>query len=829
MSPILPMINSNKTLAFLGLACLLPSAYSQGGSFGAKNPFSAPDAKVQYAPNRTYDLLHLELDFDVDYPNRLVTAKSINTLIALQDGTTQFRFHAGASTKVESVEINGKTAHFKRDGEGILVDTTPSIAGQKLVVAVQYHLKKSETPNGQGVGGWHWHEPVKGEPSRIGFYTNGETADTRDWAVTWDYPNDFATTETHTTVPSDWQVVGNGLQASDTPVEGGKRHTVVWKLDQPHATYLVSLVGGPFDIHRDKWRGVPLMYVAPKGMGDKLDYSFGHTKDILSFYSDKLGVKYPWPKYAQDITYDFGGGQENVSATTYGVFLTDAREDRSGMDWIIAHETGHQWFGDYVTCKDWGQIWLNESFATFMEMSYTLHSRGINESLREVEQNSQEYFEEAKRYKRPLATNFYQNPDVMFDQHTYPKGGVLLYSLRRQLGEKAFYAGLKRYLDRHHNGPVESNDLCADLTEATGVNLHPWFDQWIYKPGHPIIDWSWSWEQPKKEIVVKVKQTQDLSIGTPVYDVLTHVGILNIGSSTIERNAIHLNAASQEFRIPSTEKPSAVVFDPDHEFLREIPSQPWAPDELLAVLKLDPNPIDRTFALQKLIDSKPTDKVLQNIIGVLSQDQGTNPGILNTRLLATLKRAELTSFWINELKHESYQRRSTAASALGDLPKTPEIIESLKALINDKQPYVVVTAAIESLSKLDFAAGKPLIVKVARSETNGPLRQTALSTLASNEAPEAADLIFDSIHEKQPLAIRSAGYQALSGLKKADPRLTSALRVALKSGISLDTVSAARIAGDKKIKELVSDLEAAKKLTPEAVQLLEEAIKKIKA
>src|SRR5208283_3499906 len=110
-----------------------------------------PSAKLQYAPDRMYDLQNLILDLNVDYPNRLLTATATNTVAALRDGVTQMRFHAGASTKIEAVELNGHGARFNRDDEGILVDCPPTKTGEQSVVTIHYHLKKSETPNGAGV------------------------------------------------------------------------------------------------------------------------------------------------------------------------------------------------------------------------------------------------------------------------------------------------------------------------------------------------------------------------------------------------------------------------------------------------------------------------------------------------------------------------------------------------------------------------------------------------------------------------------------------------------------------------------------------------------
>ena len=404
---------------------LAPLALAQGGSMGAKNPFSPPDATVHYAPDRTYDLQDITLDLNVDYPRRRLDAVATNRLLALRDGATSLRFHAGEFTKIERVDLDGRPAKFVRDAEGILVGCAPTKAHEAHVVVVAYHVSNADAKG--PIPGFHFHEPAKNDPSKAGFWTNGETSDTRNWAVAWDYPNDFATSTTRTTVPRDWEVVGNGVRMSDKV--SGNRRTVVWRMSQPHATYLLSVVAGPLGIRTDSWRGLPLYYVAPRGMEAKRDSTVEHTKDMLSFFSDRLGVKYPWPKYAEDFTYDFGGGQENVSATTFGLFLTGPRDGDHPSDELLSHEMGHQWFGDYVTCKDWGEIWLNESFATFMQMSYTLHRRGAYASQRDREAASQGYFGESRRYKRPMETDLYRDPGVMFDQHTYPKGGVLLMSL----------------------------------------------------------------------------------------------------------------------------------------------------------------------------------------------------------------------------------------------------------------------------------------------------------------------------------------------------------------------------------------------------------------
>lgn len=809
-------------IAFSSL--LVASGYAQGGSRGAKNPFSAPDASIHYAPDRQYDLKNIDVVVDVDYPNRTVTGKTTSTLTPLQDGLTMLKFHVGASTKIEGVELNGHLAQYKRVDDGIEVTTLPTKLGETAEVTIHYHLKKSELKPGSG-GGFHWLEEDKNEPSKRGFWTNGETDENRDWAPVWDYPNDFATSQTTCTVPADWDVVGNGVKLSDKVSDDKKTRTVVWKMNIPHATYLFSLVAGPFDIKKDKWRGVDLWYVVPRGKGNLIDYTFEDTKDMLSFYSDTLGYKYPWPKYAQDCTYEFGGGQENVSATTLGQdFLTDKREGIHDMDSLNSHELGHQWFGDTVTCKDWGQIWLNESFATFMQMIYFEHSRGTYAYQREIEQNSQGYIEESRRYRRPLATNFYANAGVMFDQHTYPKGGVLLHSLRRMLGDKPFYAGLHRYLENHQHSPVETAMLCEDMTEASGVNCHPWFDQWILKPGHPVFDWSWSYDDAKKEVVVKVKQTQDLTGGVPIYDIAAKVGLIH---GVLERMDVHLNAADQEIRIASAAKPDSVVFDPDHDFMREIPKQPWAGPELASVLKFAPNSIDKVAAMQKLLTSKPSDDDVQAVVDFLKSDQGQFPAIESTRALGDLKLEKLRSFFEAELSHESYFRRTDAAHALGQLASDPAENQRFRGLVDDKQPYSVVEEAIRSLGKLDYAGSKDLIETQAKTAKKFRIRGAALLAMADNNAPGAADLIFAAAADGNPDDVRIAGLQALTKLKGDDPRIEPLVRSALNIHNFQLLQVAMSVATGRKMKGVIPDLEKMKKDFPQGAGFFQQAIDEI--
>ena len=379
--------------------------------------------------------------------------------------------------------------------------------------------------------------------------------------------------------------------------------------------------------------------------------------------------------------------------------LTEPRDGFRNGDSLISHEMGHQWFGDFVTCKDWGDIWLNESFATFMQMAYFEHSRGKDAYDQEVDDNMRSYLQESRRYKRAISTKLYPSADAMFDEHTYPKGGVVLHTLRRLLGDAAFWSGLNLYLKTHAHTPVQTSELCRSITEATGINVEPFFDQWVLKPGHPVLDYTWSWDQAGSTVVLHVHQTQDTTGGVPIYNIPASMGLLWGGK--VRRVPITLNAASQEFRLTTSSKPEAVLLDPDHDFLREIPTEHWTHDEMVAIVAYGPESGDRMEAMRTLLDGKPAAEDVQVCAKAVEADKGQFPAFRTIFPLARLADPSMRPFFEGLLDSASFGRRAEAVSALGRLPKDPGTVQKLRDQINDKAPIPVVLRSIVALSEWD--------------------------------------------------------------------------------------------------------------------------------
>ncbi len=747
------------------------------------NPFLPPQASLHYAPDRDYDLKHVILDLKVDYPNKTIHGVVENQIVPFRDGLAEVTINCGKNLNVESCTINGVAAVFTRVNDLLKITATQPLAAGKLAsVVTRYNGAEKQVNNGfMADSGFHWIKPNSnsGDKNRVGFWTQGEPDLNREWIPTWDYPNNLTTSETRTTVPADWTVVGNGELKSNTLNPDGKTRTFDWQMTIPHATYLISVVGGIFDEKTVQWRGIPVMYVVPKGEGALIDDSFGDTTDMLSFYSDILKVKYCWPKYAEDAMYDFDGGMENVSATTLPESeLTDKRSGFREMASLNAHELAHQWFGDMVTCRDWGHIWLNESFATFFQALYFEHSRGPNGYAYEINDDMQSYIGESKRYKRPLATDMYPGPDSMFDGHTYPKGASILHTLRRKLGDALFFAGLHHYLETYQHTAVVSADLCRAMTDATGINCEPFFQQWIYSPGHPVLDYTWNWDDTEGKLKLEVKQTQETKDGTPIYNLTAAVGVIKSGK--LERRLITLSKADETFTIDSDGKPDAVLLDPDHDFLREIPNLHWAASELTAIARFGSSPIDRSEALTKLLAGSPSDEAIKTAVEVLTADSGQFPVFPSIRRLGELKREDLRTFFREQTLHPDFGRRTDAVNALAKLPLRATDAELLTKLVNDSQPYSVVNAALVTLSSWDPIHSRATILEAAnmpsRHET---IRTTAYNLLINAGAPEVPGLLVKAAGQENSIELRRTAIESMGRLNRDEQQTRDALTAAL--------------------------------------------------
>jgi aminopeptidase N len=794
-------------LLFVGTGVLSVPTHAQ------TNPFKPPRATPHYARNRDYHVSNLKLIFDINAKAHSAHGVVTHTLAPLRDGLTSIVLDAGDGLKILGCKIDGVTAKFSHAAGKLTILPNAAPARDKaIVVEVVYDMPgggKFGGPN--GAEGAIWIDPRPNAPDRSPeFWTQGETDGNHQWVPCYDAPNDKCTSETITTVPDNWEVIGNGTQGPTTHDTVKHTKTFRWKMTQPHSTYLLSLVAGELDVVQDKWEGKPLYYVVPKGKGGLAKATFGNTPDMLSFFSKTLGVPYAWPKYAQSAVFDFPGGMENVSATTLGVFaITDSRSGLWPSSSLTSHELAHQWFGDLVTCKDWGDIWLNESFATFFEMLYEEHLRGKETYDNEVEGNTTSYKFAARRTLHPLSTTLYPSNSAMFDQgHTYAKGGVILHMLRRQLGDVDFFRGLGHYLKTNAYKPVDSYDLIQAFAEETGINVEPFFAQWIFKPGMPVLDFSWTYDEDKKEVVAHVKQTQDTSDGVPVYNTPLTFALLRQGSTgNVERIKTTLNAADQEFRFPAAMKPNAVLIDPDHDLLKDLTKKTFDMAEAPTVLRYAPCHLDRRTALNALVssDTPPDAATVKLLTDSLRTETADSVGATILTMLGSLKQESLRPLFREEAKGKLTSRRLAAMYALAQLPAMKEDTALLHTVaMSDTETYPVVEAALSDLGKLDTAGNMDAFRhQVGEPSINDRLANNVVTVLSRNKTDAAAPVLLAATAPTHTLRVRTRAVDALAETALNDTTVHASLLKLLAEDKPALQVAVAHALRDRKDKEAV--------------------------
>lgn len=535
--------------------------------------------KYTFNPSRTLenDLLHTTLRVSFDWQKQYlngtaeITAKPYfypqNTLVLDAKGMD---IHAVSLMK----ELEGTPLKYDYDGQQLTIHLDKTYTrGEQYVVEVNYTAKPNELPAGGSAAitenkGLYFINPLGDDPNKPQeIWTQGETEANSAWFPTTDSPNERMTQDIYITVDPKYTTLSNGaFMYSRQNAEGTK--TDYWKQELPAAPYLTMMVIGEFAVVKDKWRDREVnYYVEPayKGTAKKI---FGHTPEMMEFFSTKLDVAYPWAKYAQVVVRDFvSGAMENTSATVLMEDLQLNERELLDKNWdgIIAHELFHQWFGDYVTTESWANLPLNESFANYSEFLWAEHKFGPDEAAYLQMDELGQYLDEAETKREPLIRYNYNDREDMFDAHSYAKGGRVLHMLRKLVGDDAWWASLNLYLTRNKYTAVEVAELRMAFEDVTGKDLMWFFDQWFTKPGHPELKVEHNYQNG--QLTLHVVQQQDTTY-MPVYRLPLQVAVWANGKRT--DYPIVIDKADQAFTFQVPAQPQLVLFDAENQLLGTI-------------------------------------------------------------------------------------------------------------------------------------------------------------------------------------------------------------------------------------------------------------------
>ena len=558
-------------LGLLGLAATSP-AFAQAPTPPAgkmESPYRASATKIN-------DLVHTKLDVRFDYAKRHMPGKAWITLKPHAYPTDSLRLDAKGMDINTVALMNGSSQtplkYNYADGMNLYINLGRTFKpGEEYTVYIDYVSKPDELKvkgsaaitDAKGLYFINPDSTVKGKPVQI--WTQGETEGSSAWFPTIDRPNQKTTEEISMTVPSKYTTLSNGRLVSSTPAGPGLR-TDVWKMELPHAPYLFMMAVGDFKIYKDTWRGKEVNYYLEPKYAPFAKQIFGNTPDMLEFYSNRLGVEYPWNKYSQIVARDYvSGAMENTSATLHGeqVQMTD-REliDREyGSESVIAHELFHQWFGDYVTAESWSNITVNESMADFSEGLYAEHKYGKDAADAHYYRYLRRYLMSPRDAAKSLVRFHYDDKEEVFDLVSYQKGGAIVDMLRTYLGDDVFFAGLQKYLQDNKFGNGEAHQMRLAFEAVSGQDLNWFYNQWYFAPGHPVVTIDYAWDVAKKAETVTIKQTQPGQTFRLPFTIDYYVG------GKVMHQPVTMTEATQTFTMPLSAKPDLVNVDANKKTL----------------------------------------------------------------------------------------------------------------------------------------------------------------------------------------------------------------------------------------------------------------------
>lgn len=632
--------------------------------------------------DRTFKVHHLRLDLALDFQRKGVSGTSTLTLSPINPGLSSVVLDA-VDLKIGRAMVDGSQVDFEHGGGQLTVKLPRSMdTGEKFTLSVDYEASPLK--------GLFFTGPDEAHPDKqVMAWAQGEAEENRWWFPCYDATNDRMTSEVLITVPSKFTALSNGrLEATKEDAEAGT-NTFHWVMDVPHPTYLVTIAAGEFDSVDDLAGKVPIRYHVPRGFKEYIERSFSETPAMMRFFEEATGREYPYAKYDQVCVEDFtAGGMENTTLTIlYKETLhSDSAEPDYRSEALVAHELAHQWFGDLITCKSWGDLWLNEGFASYLDPLWTERRWGPEEFEQRMNDDKEGYFEEAREnYARPIVIHSYSEPNDMFDAHSYEKGAAVLHMLRYVLGDELFFKALRRYIERYQLSSVETNDFKLAIEEATGRSLDWFFRQWLYKGGHPEYEVSWDWDPEKKLVALTVAQRQKVTDIVPLFQMPIEIELLGLEGEG--RHKIMVERAEETFYIPATKRPLAVLFDPKNWILKSVKFQKQK-GELLAQLRSATTVSMRAQAcegLGKLVgDAEAADTLRQT----LAEHSFWGTRVAAAKALGAHGSKEAFDVLSFNLRRDADSRvRRALAEALGEFPRKEAFDILRESFPNEPKDY----------------------------------------------------------------------------------------------------------------------------------------------
>ena len=806
MKRLLPLLSVLLVLSACKSTQVKPNQALQTSRENQKGKAKKPSFPYRTSETKAFDLIHTRLEVDFVWEKEQMNGKAwlkmhpwfstqsevtldakgylINSVGIVQSG--QIKQLKYDYTDLEHLKIMLDRDYQRSDTIEIFVDyvARPSKLGSLLT---------KEGARDQGLYFINPRKEVEKKPQQI--WTQGESNGSPAWFPTFDTPNQKCTQEIAITIADNFTTLSNGLLIDSKKHSNGTR-TDFWKMSLPHSPYLFMMAIGEFSIVKDTWRGKEVNYYVEPEFEQYAQLIFGNTPEMLEFYSNKLGVEFPWEKYGQVVVRDFvSGAMENTSATThFGGLQHDTRQhlDRDHED-IIAHELFHQWFGDLVTCESWANLTLNEGFATYGEYLWIEYKYGKDAAMRHLINDRNSYMREAKRKRVPLIRYSHERAGSMFDAHSYQKGGQVLHMLRQEVGDEAFFASLKYYLTENAFRDVEVHKLRLAFEEITGRDLSIYFNQWYLAPGHPELAVSGSYADGKYDLTIR--QLQDTT-DYPVYQLPIEIEVYANGQKRTKK--VIMSGKKLVVALEAATEPDYVFLNPKGSLLAEIKANDRSQKSWKNQLRYADDYYGKSIACENIEFGSLSESDF-TLIEALSKDPFWGTRLLAAQVITQMPQPLLPKA-INLantlLKDEKSSVRAAAVTfflssekSIGQKATEKElktVREGLSRAINDSS-YAVCNNALRALQAIDqdLAVKRADELALAHNPFNAPA--IAKVYMKSNR-PEALSYIASWVNDpKCENGVKSGMFRGFGTYLKERPEAEQAEGIALLKSVILES------------------------------------------
>jgi aminopeptidase N len=504
-------------------------------------------------PSLAIDIIHYDFELELSDSTNAISGKANVTLVFKKTSDAFWlNFHSpdqGKGMTVSAVLVDGKRANFTHI-DNLLRVSLPSQKeeGSKVTATISY----SGIPaDGLIIG--------KNKFGDRTFFGDNWPDRAQHWLPVVDHPSDKATVEFRVTAPIHYEVIGNGYRVEESIVSQKKKLTH-WREGVPISTKVMVIGAARFAIsYAGEVDGVPVeQWVYPQnrtaGFSD-----FAEAKKILEFFGKQIGP-YPYEKLANVQSKTRYGGMENASNIFYMEAAVNGNADHNDL---IAHEIAHQWFGNSATELSWEHVWLSEGFAVFMTNVYDEVSLGENVRKAKMADQRRDViaFYKEKQWPVVLTTLPFDLMEIL-NKNSYQKGGWILHMLRREMGDEAFWKGIREYYKVYTGRNASTEDFQRVMQTQSNMDLTTFFRQWLFTAGHPLIKASFS--STANGVEVTIKQLQEPAFTFPI-----EIAFTSKDGKATEVQKVLVTEKEAKFPLKLGFKADGMTLDPNTNLLFE--------------------------------------------------------------------------------------------------------------------------------------------------------------------------------------------------------------------------------------------------------------------